>query len=1075
MNCFWHNSRRNFGLVADIVLALFLLSFPGVHAATITVKTNKIGVTPEIIGYNAGHHYPGSNTKDWWHYSGVSGARIFITPSTIELSDDISGHGDGVTDQASFLNRKAALRANPLSTTYINWPYITNKYEVAGGSFRVNAAFSEMRQLGLRLLVNISATLGSFDIINDNDWAGKWELWQHYYFQSFYLGREFDVERYQMFNEPDHSSAGGITTAQYLQRLQLASDAIQSALTDVNQLYGKRLTPMILAPVITTSGYNSWSAMAVTNRHKNFLGQVNTNFFLLNRYDYHQYGNTNDTTTFGNNLASLRSSIASTMSPETPFPVTITEFNVHTAGNLNMLTETLDSPTKYPRLGEIAVDLMKNLIDQMYCFKFSQTFDTSTGRVKKNGMHYVDNDNAPYNIGTITKAGEVWRLFNKAFRSGRDRLDFTLGTGATQLDVQTSFDPVSKRYYIFSANNTASAVSLNFDLSSWKIPTNNPVLVEEVSENYFGGGKIWTNLTSQIVSGTQPANSVWLLTIPGRPQEIPQTITVSDDTTVKDGVNKFLSFGLLTNCFVGNNSTNPSSRSAAFLKFSVPAINPTNLELAVLSVHTMATNGGPVWAHVYGITNNNWSQTTLYWNSAPNLAQNIAAGTNYTNNFVTGAGTSAEIVGQLTGGNSLSERFIDVTDFVRNHPGSSISFLLVRPVGFSGDAEDNDILSIISKEGDMANAPRLALVINSTNVSNTAPTAVNDTAVTEQSTPVVVDVLANDSDADNDPLSIQSFTQGTTGMVATNNSKQLVYTPNAGFYGTDNFNYTISDGKGLTASATVNVTVRAEGTKKISTNATVVAEANIRGGTSAGSDVDEVTANYVIVKYYTPPYDLARKAYFQFNFTGLDLDMDAAATLTFNFNSTGKQRVQLWGLNQDYPAFNSFITWNTAQANDINSNDLLTTGALSATAIGGSVVLPVSGTAPFSFTIPRMGDFVFNNRATFVLSGVDDSVNNSAGGLRIQRTNTLLTVSAHVPSPVVTNIITGITKNSNGTVTLAFLGTPQTAYRVLSSTNAGSSNWLSIFTNVTTTNGTWLFNDLESTNYPARFYQSVSP
>src|SRR6185295_614069 len=120
---------------------------------------------------------------------------------------------------------------------------------------------------------------------------------------AFYLGRGFDVQRYQMFNEPDHSSAGGLTQADYLQRLQLCSDAIQSALADVNSIYGKSLVPKILAPVITTSSYNSWGQLVVNSRHTNFLGQLDANFLLLQQYDYHQYNST--PSTFGANVASL--------------------------------------------------------------------------------------------------------------------------------------------------------------------------------------------------------------------------------------------------------------------------------------------------------------------------------------------------------------------------------------------------------------------------------------------------------------------------------------------------------------------------------------------------------------------------------------------------------------------------------------------------------------------------------------------------------------------------------------------------------------------------------------------------
>jgi hypothetical protein len=90
---------------------------------------------------------------------------------------------------------------------------------------------------------------------------------------------------------------------------------------------------------------------------------------------------------------------------------------------------------------------------------------------------------------------------------------------------------------------------------------------------------------------------------------------------------------------------------------------------------------------------------------------------------------------------------------------------------------------------------------------NTDPDAVNDTASTVQGTPVTVNVLANDSDPENDPLVIDSFTDGTNGTVSLGTNGQLTYTPNAGFTGVDSFTYTITDGNGGMDTATVNVTV----------------------------------------------------------------------------------------------------------------------------------------------------------------------------------------------------------------------------------------------------------------------------
>ena len=91
---------------------------------------------------------------------------------------------------------------------------------------------------------------------------------------------------------------------------------------------------------------------------------------------------------------------------------------------------------------------------------------------------------------------------------------------------------------------------------------------------------------------------------------------------------------------------------------------------------------------------------------------------------------------------------------------------------------------------------------------NDLPIAVNDSGIklTEDSR-VEVPVLENDSDAaDGDTLSILSVgkaAHGTTMIVL----DKIRYTPDANFYGTDQFNYEISDGHEGTATATVSVTV----------------------------------------------------------------------------------------------------------------------------------------------------------------------------------------------------------------------------------------------------------------------------
>jgi hypothetical protein len=91
---------------------------------------------------------------------------------------------------------------------------------------------------------------------------------------------------------------------------------------------------------------------------------------------------------------------------------------------------------------------------------------------------------------------------------------------------------------------------------------------------------------------------------------------------------------------------------------------------------------------------------------------------------------------------------------------------------------------------------------------NQPPIAVTDNGAINQTE---IFVLANDSDPDGDPLTIIAVTQpidaisgAQAGTVAITGSS-VTWTPPAGFLGAATFTYTISDGRGGTATATVNV------------------------------------------------------------------------------------------------------------------------------------------------------------------------------------------------------------------------------------------------------------------------------
>ncbi len=92
---------------------------------------------------------------------------------------------------------------------------------------------------------------------------------------------------------------------------------------------------------------------------------------------------------------------------------------------------------------------------------------------------------------------------------------------------------------------------------------------------------------------------------------------------------------------------------------------------------------------------------------------------------------------------------------------------------------------------------------------NDAPVAADDSASTNEDTAATIYVLNNDSDIENDALTVTSVSTAAHGTANIGNDTLVVYTPDENWSGEDSFTYNISDGNGGTASATVTVTVNA--------------------------------------------------------------------------------------------------------------------------------------------------------------------------------------------------------------------------------------------------------------------------
>jgi len=93
---------------------------------------------------------------------------------------------------------------------------------------------------------------------------------------------------------------------------------------------------------------------------------------------------------------------------------------------------------------------------------------------------------------------------------------------------------------------------------------------------------------------------------------------------------------------------------------------------------------------------------------------------------------------------------------------------------------------------------------------NTAPTLVDDELELVQDTIFTIPykvLLANDSDVENDLLSIQRYSQPDNGKLASDDNGNLIYRPYEAYVGKDHFTYTVSDSEGNLSTATVRLLI----------------------------------------------------------------------------------------------------------------------------------------------------------------------------------------------------------------------------------------------------------------------------
>ncbi|MCP5308579.1 MAG: retention module-containing protein [Zoogloeaceae bacterium] len=315
---------------------------------------------------------------------------------------------------------------------------------------------------------------------------------------------------------------------------------------------------------------------------------------------------------------------------------------------------------------------------------------------------------------------------------------------------------------------------------------------------------------------------------------------------------------------------------------------------------------------------------------------------------------------------------------------------------------DSFTYTITDADGDVSTA---TATINVAPTSD-APIAQDDVATTAEDTPVIIDVLGNDSDPDGDTLTIteiggQPISVGNPvtipeGSVALNPDGTLTFTPNPNFNGPVSFDYTVTDGT-TPVTATVDVTVTAVNDVPVATDDTLAAvEDTPLTGTLAANDTPSgdggnvwalasgpangsVTVNPDGTFSYTPDANYNGPDSFTYTITDADGDV-STATATINVAPVNDVPV---AADDTLAAVEDTPLTGTLAANDTPSGDGGNVWALASGPANGSVTVNPDGT--FSYT----PDANYNgpDSFTYTITDADGDVSTATATINVAPTS----------------------------------------------------------------------------------------
>ncbi len=350
--------------------------------ASLKVTNNVVGKTFKYVGYNQGYFLPGYNVSGWLEYANVNSIRIW--PNLNNYAPESAVQVDSsIKSVEEFDKRKADLRSNPEASKYIKWnelkPIYTSIDYSSNNIMELDYAIRESKRLGIEPILQIN----SRDF--DGTWSNKWKQWQRYYSLAYHVAKTADAAMFAMQNEPNHRHSGPMELNQWIEGMQIVSDAVHAAIEDVNKKYSKNLKAKFVGPV--TAGQNTdWWATIAKNIRTDYHGNT-LDHDLIDVFSTHSYNS--PAAGYSTRVDNIRKILVENHPEKKAIPIVFTEIGRWMNAYLIDKEETMDSPSLFTEWAGIYANNMKNGAYGMWAFKLVTNTSNSYSRGIKSGHHYT--------------------------------------------------------------------------------------------------------------------------------------------------------------------------------------------------------------------------------------------------------------------------------------------------------------------------------------------------------------------------------------------------------------------------------------------------------------------------------------------------------------------------------------------------------------------------------------------------------------------------------------------------------------------------------------------------------------